>query len=86
MIVELGHYALILALVLALVQSVVPIWGTRMGDVRLMETAGPLSLMQFMLVSLSFAILMHGYIVSDFSIKNVWENSHTAKPLIFKVS
>ena len=86
MIVELGHYALILALVLTLLQSVVPIWGARVGDQRLMETAGPLSLMQFLLVGLSFAILMHGYLVSDFSIKNVYENSHTDKPLIYKIS
>ena len=86
MIVELGHYALILALVLTLLQSVVPIWGARVGDQRLMETAGPLSLMQFLLVGLSFAILMHGYLVSDFSIKNVYENSHTDQPLIFKIS
>lgn len=86
MIVELGHYALILALVLAMVQSVVPVWGAYRNDERLMETASPLSIMQFLLVGISFTILVHGYIVSDFSIRNVWENSHTAKPLIYKIS
>ncbi|MBA4783668.1 MAG: heme lyase CcmF/NrfE family subunit [Rhizobiales bacterium] len=86
MIAELGHYSLILALVLALVQSVVPVVGARRGDPTLMETAAPLALMQFLLVAAAFAILVHGYIVSDFSIRNVYENSHTAKPMIYKIS
>lgn len=86
MIAELGHYALILALVLAAVQSIVPVWGAHRGDSRLMETAGPLAIMQFFLVGVAFAILIHAYIVSDFSLRNVWENSHTAKPLIYKIS
>lgn len=86
MISEIGHYALILALVLAAVQSVVPFWGARKGDVALMQTASPLSLMQFLLVAISFGILVHAYMVSDFSIRNVYENSHTDKPLIYKIS
>ena len=86
MIAELGHYALILALVLAMIQSVVPVWGAYRGNPRLMETASPLSIMQFLLVALSFAALVHAYVTSDFSLKNVWQNSHTAKPLIYKIS
>jgi len=86
MIVELGHYALVLALIMAAVQSVVPVWGAITGDARLMNTAPPVSIAQFLLVSVSFAALTWAYLASDFSVVNVWENSHSAKPLIFKIS
>lgn len=86
MIAELGHFALILALVLTSIQSLVPVWGAYRGDERLMQTASPLSIMQFLLVGLAFTVLVHAYITSDFSLRNVWENSHTQKPLIYKIS
>ncbi|MEM8836992.1 MAG: heme lyase CcmF/NrfE family subunit [Pseudomonadota bacterium] len=86
MTAELGHFALILALVLALVQSVVPIVGARRGDAMLMATASPLSLAQFLLVTFSFACLVNAYVVSDFSVRNVYENSHTLKPMIYKIT
>lgn len=86
MIVELGHYALVLAFALSLVQSVVPVMGALRGDDRLMATAPPMSIMQFLLVLLSFAALTVAYVTSDFSVVNVWENSHSAKPLIYKIT
>jgi cytochrome c-type biogenesis protein CcmF len=86
MIVELGHFALVLALVAAALQMAVPMLGAARSDTRLMATAGPLSLVQLVLVSLSFAALTAAYLTSDFSVRNVWENSHTLKPLIYKFS
>jgi cytochrome c-type biogenesis protein CcmF len=86
MITEIGHYALVLALALALVQSVIPLWGVRSGDAALMATARPVAIVQFLLIALAFGALTHAYLVSDFSILNVVENSHSAKPLIYKFS
>ncbi len=86
MIAELGHYALVLALALSLVQASVPIWGARTGDASLMEVAGSTALAQFGFVAVSFAALTWCYVASDFSLLSVFENSHSAKPLIYKIS
>ena len=86
MITEIGHYALVLALALAIVQSTAPLWGVWRGDVALMGTARPVAVMQFLLIAVSFAALTHAYLISDFSLLNVVENSHSAKPLIYKIS
>jgi cytochrome c-type biogenesis protein CcmF len=86
MIAELGHYALVLALGLALVQGSVPIWGARTGDPALMAVGTSTALAQFAFVALSFAALTWSHVVSDFSLLTVFENSHSAKPLIYKIS
>src|SRR5467141_995300 len=84
MIAEVGHYALVLALALALIQSVVPLIGARMRDGALMAVAEPTALAQFGFVALSFAMLVSCYVGSDFSVLNVSKNSHSAMPLIYK--
>jgi len=84
MMVEVGHYALVLALALALIQSVVPIYGARRRDAALMAVAEPAALVQFGFVALAFAMLVSCYVTSDFSVRNVFENSHSAMPLIYK--
>src|ERR1700674_4093163 len=84
MIAEVGHYALVLALALALIQSVLPLIGARTRDASLMAVAEPVALAQFGFVALSFAMLMWCYVASDFSVINVFENSHSATPLIYK--
>jgi cytochrome c-type biogenesis protein CcmF len=84
MIVEVGHYALALALGLSLVQCLLPFWGTRVGDESLMTVARPAAVAVFLLVALAFGILTYAHVVSDFSVGNVYENSHSAKPLIYK--
>ncbi len=84
MIPELGHYALVLALGLALVQAVVPVWGARVRDPVLMGVAVPTALAQFVFVAIAFAALTACYVTSDFSVLNVAENSHSAMPLIYK--
>ena len=86
MIAELGHYALVLAFALALVQASVPVWGARTGDPTLMGIAPPTALAQFAFVAIAFAALAWCYLVSDFSVANVFENSHSAKPLLYKLT
>ncbi|MFN5996193.1 MAG: heme lyase CcmF/NrfE family subunit [Paracoccaceae bacterium] len=86
MIVELGHFALILALMVALVQATLPLWGAHRGDARLMALAGPAAGLQLVLIAGSFAALTWAFVVSDFSLAVVVSNSHTAKPMLYKVS
>ncbi|RPI45099.1 MAG: heme lyase CcmF/NrfE family subunit, partial [Hyphomicrobiaceae bacterium] len=86
MIIELGHFALILALAVALVQMLLPAWGAHLGDARLMAVAPPAALAQLTLLTFSFLSLTHAFITSDFSVETVWANSHSAKPLIYKFS
>ncbi|MBU2962155.1 heme lyase CcmF/NrfE family subunit [Citreicella sp. C3M06] len=86
MINELGHFALILAALIACVQAVVPMIGASKRWPGWMAVAEPAATAQFLLTAISFAALMHAFIVSDFSLKLVVENSHSAKPLIYKIS
>ncbi len=86
MIVEIGHFALVLAFALSLVLSVAPLVGARIGDARLMGIAEPASISILALIALSFAALTVAYVQSDFSVANVWENSHSAKPMLYKIT
>ena len=86
MIAEVGHYALILALAVAIVQTVLPLIGTRLGDRQLMSVAAPAAQAEFLLIAIAFFALMTAYVTSDFSVENVWRNSHSAKPLLYKIS
>src|ERR1700756_542793 len=86
MIAEFGHYALVLALALALFEASVPMVGARKNDPVLMASAGPAALAQFCFVATAFAALIICYVRSDFSVLNVFENSHSAKPLVYKLS
>ena len=86
MIVEIGHFALVLALVTAIVQSVLPLIGARIGDARLMETGEVTAVTTFALIALSFAALTTAYVTSDFSVLNVFQNSHSAQPMIYKIT
>jgi cytochrome c-type biogenesis protein CcmF len=86
MIPEAGHYALVLALFLALVQGTVPLWGARTADRVLIGVAAPAALAQFAFVGASYAALTASYLTSDFSVVNAFENSHSAMPLIYKMT
>jgi cytochrome c-type biogenesis protein CcmF len=86
MIVELGHFALILALCVALVQTVLPMWGAATRDARLMAVGDTAAKLQFLLVAFSFAALTYAFVVSDFSLLVVVQNSHTLKPMLYKIS
>ncbi len=86
MIIELGHYALVLALATALIVSILPAVGARRGDVSMMDIAPVGAIVMFLLVAFSFGVLTYAYVASDFSVFNVWANSHSLMPLIFKIS
>lgn len=86
MIPEIGHFALILALALALVQSVLPIWGAARNDGVWMQSATWSSLGQVLFIGVAFAALMTSFVRSDFTVVNVVENSHSLKPLLFKIA
>jgi cytochrome c-type biogenesis protein CcmF len=85
-IAELGHYALILALGLAVIQGTMPIVGTRSDDAALISVAVPVALAQFAFVALSFGALAVCYVTSDFSVFNVYENSNSAMPLLYRLT
>ncbi len=86
MIPELGHYALVLALLVALAQTVVPLYGAQRGAGRLMAFAEHAAYLQFLLLALAFLALVRSYLVSDFSVLNVAENSHSLKPMLYKLA
>ena len=86
MIVEFGHFALILALLVAVVQMVLPMAGASLKDERMMRVAEPAAVTQFILLAIAFVALMHAYVTSDFSVANVAENSHSTKPLLYKLA
>ncbi|GGH14000.1 cytochrome c-type biogenesis protein CycK [Alsobacter metallidurans] len=86
MIVELGHYALVLALALSLVLTVIPAWGAHTRDAALMGVARPAAFAMLFFTAASFVALAAAYVGSDFSVLNVFQNSHSAKPLAYKIS
>lgn len=84
--VETGHFALVLAFALSLVQTIVPLFGARLNNQRLMAVGGPVAVTGFALTALSFVALASAYANSDFSVASVWENSHSLQPLIYKIT
>ncbi len=86
MIVELGHFALVLAFVVAMVQVVVPLVGAHRGWSGWMAVGEPAATTQFLLILFSFAALTWAFVTSDFSVRLVMVNSHTDKPMLYKVS
>lgn len=86
MIIELGHFALILAAFTALVQAVVPLIGAHKRWPGWIAVAEPAARIQFLLTLFSFCALTYAFVVSDFSVRLVALNSHSLKPMLYKVS
>ncbi len=86
MIVETGHFALVLALALACVNAVVPLIGHVTRDGRLLAVAQPVAVAGFGFTLAAFAALTYAHVTSDFSLVNVIENSASTKPLIYKIT
>ncbi len=86
MIPELGHFALILALCLALVQSTIPLIGAQLGKPGWMAMARRTAWGQFFFMTLAFAALVQAFIQNDFSLVYVATNSNSALPLAFRIS
>jgi cytochrome c-type biogenesis protein CcmF len=84
MIVELGHYALILALLVALLQGVLPLVGATNHNWHWQSLARPAALMQFLLVSLAFAALAYAFQENDFSVRYVADHSNTRLPAMYR--
>ncbi|ROH89393.1 heme lyase CcmF/NrfE family subunit [Stagnimonas aquatica] len=83
---ELGHFALILALIAALAQTLVPAWGLWKGNARAQAVASSAAQVQFLLIAVSFAALTWAFIQKDFSVAYVADNSHSKLPLVYRIS
>ncbi|MEX0349677.1 MAG: heme lyase CcmF/NrfE family subunit [Paracoccaceae bacterium] len=86
MTAELGHFALIFAFLVAIVQMVVPLIGAQKRWPGWMAMAEPAATSQFLLTAFAFGALMWAFITSDFSLRLVVSNSHSAKPMLYKIS
>ena len=86
MIPEIGHFALVLALVVAIVQSVFPIVGAATNNAQWIAMAKPTARAQLLFLAISFACLVISFLDSDFSVRYVASNSNTFMPTIYKVS
>jgi cytochrome c-type biogenesis protein CcmF len=86
MIAELGHFALLLALMTSIVQASLPLYGAHRQDRGLMSLASYCGVVSFMLVAFSFIALAQAFVADDFSVKLVATGSQIAKPLIYKIT
>ncbi len=86
MIPELGHFALAMALALCVAQTVLPMIGAQRRDARLMAAGGPLATAAMLSVLVAFICLATSYAVNDTSVANVVQNSHSDKPMIYKIT
>ena len=86
MLNEIGHFTLLLAFCVALIQATVPLFGASKGRTDLMAIAESSANLQFALLFASFAALTHAFVTSDFSVKLVVLNSHSLKPMLYKVT
>jgi cytochrome c-type biogenesis protein CcmF len=85
-IIETGHFALILALVVAVFQTIAPAWGAYKRDEALMKSGDSASYMQLLLITVAFLALVWVHVTSDFTVENVVRNSHSTKPMLYKIS
>src|SRR5690606_28666896 len=83
--IELGHFALILAFAIATISMVGGYAFWRSGQ-RIALVLSQAAVLQFVLVAVAFAALIQAFVVSDFSLLLAANNSHSLKPLIFKIS
>ena len=86
MINEIGHFTLLLAFCVALLQATVPLFGAHKGRIDLMAISESAANLQFALLLASFGALTHAFITSDFSVKLVVLNSHSLKPMLYKIT
>lgn len=86
MITELGHFALLLAFGVALIQMIVPMVGAAKGWPGWMAVAEPAAGVQFVLIAAAFGALTWAFVTSDFSLAVVVANSHSMKPMLYKIS
>jgi len=86
MIPEIGNFAIIVALLLALVQGAMPIFGAARGNVVLMGSARPMAAGQFVFVAIAFGCLLYSFVSNDFSVLYVAEHSNSQLPVQYRVA
>ncbi len=86
MLIEIGHFALVLALVFAILLVVIPTLGLYQNRPALAQLSKPLVWGQCFWIAVAFFVLMSAFLSNDFSVKYVAENSNTQLPILFKVS
>ncbi|SUG53079.1 Cytochrome c heme lyase subunit CcmF [Salmonella enterica subsp. diarizonae] len=86
MMPEYGHALLCLALGVALLLSVYPLWGVACGDARMMASAGVFAWLLFICVAGAFFVLVHAFVVNDFTVAYVAGNSNTQLPVWYRVA
>lgn len=86
MVPEVGYFALLLALLISFAQAVVPFAMMRRRDSSVAAFVDQAALSQFLFVVVAFACLTYAFVTSDFSVEVVAANSHTTKPLLYKIS
>ncbi|MFL2669520.1 MAG: heme lyase CcmF/NrfE family subunit, partial [Alphaproteobacteria bacterium] len=84
MTAEIGHFSLILALVLSIFQGTIPLAGAALNRKQWVDVARPVARGQFLFVTIAFLCLIYAFLTSDFSVANVAQNSHTLKPILYK--
>ena len=83
---EIGQFSLILALAMAIIQTIFPIWGAERGNIAWMSLARTTARLQFFFVALAFGILTWCFVVNDFSVAYVAHNSNSMLPLMYRFS
>ncbi|MFH8135200.1 heme lyase CcmF/NrfE family subunit [Pantoea osteomyelitidis] len=86
MMPEIGTFLLCLALALSLLLSTYPLWGALRQDARLMALARPLSVGLFLSIAAAFAVLVHAFVVNDFTVAYVATNSNTLLPVYYRIA
>ncbi|MEY4211574.1 MAG: hypothetical protein RLZ92_1955, partial [Pseudomonadota bacterium] len=86
MIPEIGHFALILALMMALVQGVLPLIGANRGIATWVQVAKPAAYGQLLFMALAYGCLTYSFINHDFSVAYVAQNSNTQLPFLYLIS
>ena len=86
MIAETGHFAMILAFCVALIQSTLPLYGAHRNRQAFLLIAAPAAKLQFLLLLWAFAVLTVKFVQSDFSLWLVTANSHADKPFIYRLT
>jgi cytochrome c-type biogenesis protein CcmF len=86
MIPELGHFALALAVAFGFAQAIIPLWGAHRRDIRMMQAAPALAIGTLIALGTAYFSLVWSSVVDDFSVLNVAENSHSLKPLLYKIT
>ena len=86
MIPEIGQFALILALCMAIILAVFPIAGAARNNTYWMSLALPVARTQFLCLVIAFAALVYAFVTNDFSVSYVANNSNTLLPVQYRIS